>query len=174
MSDIIISGYPGKLATAVIAELARNYDLRHHTPVALGRQQVGRAYDWQHDIAAVVNCIGAYETGHWAVNGLWSRMLNSNLWAPMDVVMSALPHMTNGSIIINVTARAALYPDRAARGEAAYTGSKAAMSAVTASLKKDLLPIGIQVEEYLPGSPIRDYEAEARYIVGILVRGLLD
>lgn len=168
MSDIIVSGARGRLGSSLVKALSANYDYRHFRVVPINR---GKYHYWDKPIAAVVNCVGAYSTGAWSDRSLVGRMLESNAMVPIEVIMSSLPHMTNGGVIINVTSESGWFPYRADRTNSAYVGSKAYMTAVSMSLKQELAPMGIHVEEYAP-AVITDYHYAALQIIGILNRNL--
>jgi short-subunit dehydrogenase len=146
-SSIVVTGATGKLARAVITELNRSYDLRSYDVIPVHRETPV----WTGPIAGLINCAGAYNTGAWNNPVLWERMLDSNISVQLEYIMSALPHMSAGGLIINVTAQIAATPHLAKPFEAAYAASKAALSAATASLRAELKPIGIDVHEYQPG-----------------------
>lgn len=164
--NIIVTGARGQLARAVIKEIDRTYSLRRYDVIGVYRD----APVWTGQIAALINCAGAYNTGAWNNPVLWERMLDSNVGVQLEYVMSALPRMTEGGIIVNVTAQIASEPSKAKAFEAAYAASKAAMSAATASLKLELQPLGIAVLEYQP-EPMPTasaYAVNAAAIVGAI------
>lgn len=168
--SIIVTGATGLLARAVMAEVNRTYSLRRYDVVPVTRNDPV----WTDKIAALINCAGAYNTGAWNNPVLWERMLDSNVSVQLEYIMTALPRMSAGGLIVNVTAQIAQTPSLAKPFEAAYVASKAALSAATSSLKYELQPLGIAVHEYQP-EPMPTasaYAVNAAAITGIIAEHL--
>lgn len=81
----------------------------------------------------------------------WDAMMILNARAPALCIRHALPLMTNGGAIINITDIAA---EKAFAGYPAYCASKAALIALTRSAAKSLAGIGIRVNSVAPGVAI--------------------
>ncbi|MEM7520745.1 MAG: SDR family oxidoreductase [Pseudomonadota bacterium] len=72
-----------------------------------------------------------------------------NLAAPMALVEAALPHLTAGAAIINISSVNATLP---AMGALSYSASKSALNTWTRGLAKTLGPRGIRVNAVAPGA----------------------
>lgn len=72
-----------------------------------------------------------------------------NVAAPMALLDAALPHLTAGASIINISSVNAVYP---AMGAASYSASKAALNTWTRAMAKTLGPKGIRVNGVAPGA----------------------
>jgi NAD(P)-dependent dehydrogenase (short-subunit alcohol dehydrogenase family) len=71
-----------------------------------------------------------------------------NLKAPLRLVRTALPHLSPGSVVVNVSSVAATAPQR---GAAAYGASKAGLNQLTQALALELAPRGIRCVWIAPG-----------------------
>jgi NAD(P)-dependent dehydrogenase (short-subunit alcohol dehydrogenase family) len=80
----------------------------------------------------------------------WRDVFESNVFAPLELVRRAIPVMRSngGGVICNVSSSAILGPKPFF---GTYSGSKAALSAVSESLALELEPFGIRVVDILPG-----------------------
>jgi 3-oxoacyl-[acyl-carrier protein] reductase len=80
--------------------------------------------------------------------GEWHRVIDTNLTSAYLVVQAALPAMTSGGSIINISSGVAL---RGMPGRTHYISSKAGMIGLTRALCKELGPQGIRVNAIAPG-----------------------
>ena len=76
-------------------------------------------------------------------------MVDVNLLAAQALVVAALPHMENGSAIVNISSVNAMLPPR---GAAIFGATKAALNLWTRGLAKELGPRGIRVNAVAPGA----------------------
>jgi 3-oxoacyl-[acyl-carrier protein] reductase len=76
-------------------------------------------------------------------------MLHVNLLAAQSLLSAALPHLTPGAAIVNISSVNALLP---ARGAALYSASKAALNLWTRAMAKELGPRQIRVNAVAPGA----------------------
>jgi NAD(P)-dependent dehydrogenase (short-subunit alcohol dehydrogenase family) len=81
---------------------------------------------------------------------LWREMFETNLFGLVDVTRQAIPRLraAGGGVICNIGSSAILAP---VPFYAAYRASKAAVSALSMTLRAELAPQGIRVVEILPG-----------------------
>jgi 3-oxoacyl-[acyl-carrier protein] reductase len=145
---------PGKDHLTVPADLA--------DPEAV-RAMVDRAAEALDGLDVVVNSAGQY-TPHritevsyeqWQLE--WRRTLDVNLIGAANVCYCAVPHMTRGGAIVNVSSRGAF---RGEPGQPAYGASKAGLNALGQSLALSLAPLGIQVATVAPGFVATDMANE--------------
>lgn len=78
----------------------------------------------------------------------YKRMMDINAIAPMRLVHAALPHLSSGSSVINISSVNAQIPPAVA---GAFAASKAALEAFTISAAKELGGRGIRVNAIAPG-----------------------
>ena len=78
----------------------------------------------------------------------WDRVLDVNLRGPANVTRAALPHLTTGSTIINITSTAA---KRAWRNASAYHASKWGLLGFSHALHAELRTRGIRVTAIVCG-----------------------
>jgi NAD(P)-dependent dehydrogenase (short-subunit alcohol dehydrogenase family) len=78
----------------------------------------------------------------------WHRVMDTNLTAAFLVVKAALPAMSSGGSIINITSGVAM---RGMPGRVHYISSKAGMIGMTRALCKELGSRGIRVNAVAPG-----------------------
>ncbi|WP_424941942.1 SDR family NAD(P)-dependent oxidoreductase [Aliiroseovarius crassostreae] len=83
-----------------------------------------------------------------------AAMYQVNVTAPAALVAAALPHMPDGSAVLNVASVNAFSPPASA---GAYAASKAALIAMTKAQAKALGPRGIRVNAIAPGPIERSY-----------------
>lgn len=76
-------------------------------------------------------------------------MVDVNLLAAQALVVAALPHLENGSAIVNISSVNAVLPPR---GAAIFGATKAALNLWTRGLAKELGPRGIRVNAVAPGA----------------------
>jgi len=79
------------------------------------------------------------------------RQLEINTLAPLNMVHSLLPLLTEGSKIANITSRMGSVADNTSGAYYGYRASKAALNAIGKSLAMDLKPEGIAVAQLHPG-----------------------
>ncbi|ASM71874.1 MULTISPECIES: SDR family NAD(P)-dependent oxidoreductase [Roseobacteraceae] len=72
-----------------------------------------------------------------------------NVAAPIALLDAALPQLTAGACVINISSVNATLP---AKGAAAYSASKAALNLWTRAMAKELGPRGIRVNAVAPGA----------------------
>ena len=82
-----------------------------------------------------------------------SQTFEVNVTAPMALLAAALPHLTPGASVINISSTNAVLP---ALGASAYSASKAALNTWTRGMAKELGPKGIRVNAVAPGATERD------------------
>lgn len=79
----------------------------------------------------------------------YRAQLDVNLLAPHGLLAAALPHLTHGAVIINISSVNAVLPPK---GAALYGASKAALDLWTRAMGKELGPRGIRVNAVAPGA----------------------
>ena len=82
-------------------------------------------------------------------DGDMTRIHAVNVAAPMALLAAALPHLSRGAAVINISSVNAQFP---ASGAAAYSASKAALNTWTRAMAKELGPRGIRVNGVAPGA----------------------
>lgn len=108
------------------------------------------------DVDVVVNNAGietAYLPLEHADTGEWRALFETNVLGLVEVTRRAVPVLRagGGGVICNLTSSSILVP---MPFFGAYRASKAAVSALTGSLRAEVAPFGIRVLEVLPG-PVR-------------------
>jgi NAD(P)-dependent dehydrogenase (short-subunit alcohol dehydrogenase family) len=79
----------------------------------------------------------------------WRAVFETNVFGTIDVTRQAIPALRhNGGVICNVTTSSLLTP---LPFFGSYRASKAAISALSETMRVELAPIGIRVVEILPG-----------------------
>lgn len=78
----------------------------------------------------------------------WQSVLDTNLTGPFNLVRAALPHMGEGSSIVNIGAVVGL---RGFAGDAAYGASKAGLAGLTKVLAMELARKNIRCNLVIPG-----------------------
>ena len=131
----------GLLAEAFIADLMDEDDLRHGFTELIARH--GR-------IDILVNNAGGRDRQPISAldRAAVRTLLEINLIAPLDLVRLAVPHMTAGGRIINITSIAGSI---ARAGDVGYTAAKGGLTALTRALAAELGPKGITVNAVAPG-----------------------
>lgn len=106
-------------------------------------------------IDAVVNNAGVYTRGPMATldPADWHEAFDVNLTGAFYVLRAALPHMPDGSRIVNLSS---ILGATGSRHGAHYAASKAGVVALTKSLAKELAPRGILVNCVAPGAIATD------------------
>jgi NAD(P)-dependent dehydrogenase (short-subunit alcohol dehydrogenase family) len=81
---------------------------------------------------------------------LWREMFETNVFGLVEVTRRAIPRMreAGGGVICNMGSSSVLAP---VPFYAAYRASKAAVSALSETLRAELAPLGIRVVEIMPG-----------------------
>ena len=98
----------------------------------------------------VVNNAGIYQlaTLEDTTEALYRAQFDINVLGPLLVIRAAAPHMGKGGSIINISSNVTrVLPS----GSAVYTGTKAAIDAITGVLSRELGPRGIRVNAVNPG-----------------------
>lgn len=98
----------------------------------------------------VVNNAGVYEFAkiESTTEALYRRQFDLNVLGPLLVTGAAVPFLTEGSSIINISS----FVTRVLPAESAiYTGTKGAIDAITGVLSRELGPRGIRVNSVNPG-----------------------
>jgi len=98
----------------------------------------------------VVNNAGIYQLAPLedTTEDLYRRQFDINVLGPLLVIRAAAPHLGHGGSIINISSNVTrVLPP----GSAAYTGTKAALDAITGVLARELGPRGIRVNTVNPG-----------------------
>jgi NADP-dependent 3-hydroxy acid dehydrogenase YdfG len=116
------------------------------------RAFVERAHAELGPLDALVNCAGRLSAGHFDGSGMseWAPMLDVNVLAVLHCTAAALPLMRERGAghIVNVSSAAGRHP---VPGWAVYCLTKAGISAWSAALRAELLPLGIRVTVVEPG-----------------------
>src|SRR3984885_2833693 len=172
---IVVTGGAGALGTAVVAALvegggvchvpcfdeaeAQHFRLRGHKQGILtvagnlaDEAAVGRAYQGTAPLWASIHIAGGFAAGPLAQTDVATlrRQIDMNLVSAMLCCRAAVTAMTGkGGRIVNVAARAAL-EWRSGAGMVAYTASKTAVAALTASLAEEVAKDGILVNAVAP------------------------
>jgi NAD(P)-dependent dehydrogenase (short-subunit alcohol dehydrogenase family) len=172
---IVVTGGAGALGTAVVAALveagglchvpcfdeaeAQHFRLRGHKQVILtvagnlaDEAAVGRAYQGTAPLWASIHIAGGFAAGPLAQTDVATlrRQIDMNLVSAMLCCRAAVTAMAGkGGRIVNVAARAAL-EWRSGAGMVAYTASKTAVAALTASLAEEVAKDGILVNAVAP------------------------
>jgi 3-oxoacyl-[acyl-carrier protein] reductase len=98
----------------------------------------------------VVNNSGIYQLApiEDTTEELYRKQFDINVLGPLLVIRAAAPHLGKGASIINISSNVTrVHP----AGSAAYTGTKAAIDAITIVLARELGPRGIRVNAVSPG-----------------------
>jgi len=98
----------------------------------------------------VVNNAGIYQLAALedTTEALYRAQFDINVLGPLLVIRAAAPHMGKGGSIINISSNVTrVLPS----GSAVYTGTKAAIDAITGVLSRELGPRGIRVNAVNPG-----------------------
>jgi NAD(P)-dependent dehydrogenase (short-subunit alcohol dehydrogenase family) len=172
---IVVTGGAGALGTAVVAALveagglchvpcfdeaeAQHFRLRGHKQVTLtvagnlaDEAAVGRAYQGIAPLWGSIHIAGGFAAGPLAQTDVATlrRQIDMNLVSAMLCCRAAVTAMAGkGGRIVNVAARAAL-EWRSGAGMVAYTASKTAVAALTASLAEEVAKDGILVNAVAP------------------------
>ncbi|HCY84920.1 MAG TPA: short-chain dehydrogenase [Desulfobacteraceae bacterium] len=83
-----------------------------------------------------------------ADEGIWDKTLDVNIKGPFFMIKYAVPLMTEGGAIVNVSSVNAVRPGFF---QGIYSATKAALVNMTKTLARELAPRGIRVNALLPG-----------------------
>ncbi|MCG8634625.1 MAG: SDR family NAD(P)-dependent oxidoreductase, partial [Desulfobacterales bacterium] len=83
-----------------------------------------------------------------ADEGIWDKTLDVNIKGPFFMTKYAVPLMTEGGAIVNVSSVNAVRPGFF---QGVYSATKAALVNMTQTLARELAPRGIRVNALLPG-----------------------
>ena len=110
-------------------------------------------------IDTLVNNAGVHRGGkvHRLTDEAWHEVLQVNLTGAMNMTRAALPHMAEGSAVVNV---GAVVGFRGFPGDAAYASSKAGLSGLTKALAIELAPKAITANLVIPGLVITEMTSE--------------
>lgn len=131
----------GGTAIAVGADVTRKADVEALVRASIDR--FGR-------LDIVVNNAGIYQLAKVedTTEALYRKQFDINVLGPLLVVQATAPHLGNGGSIINIGSNVTrVLPS----GSAIYTGTKAAVDAMTGVLSRELGPRGIRVNAVSPG-----------------------
>lgn len=110
-------------------------------------------------VAEVVTCFGGIDVvvnlvGSWApgkvtttTDEVWHEQLASNLFTVFNVLREAVPHMSDGGVIVNA---GNAEPVEGKGGQLAYAVAKGGVHTLTRSLALELKPRGIRVNAIMP------------------------
>jgi len=120
------------------------------TSAAQVEAMVGAAIERFGRLDIVVNNAGIYRlaTIEDTTEALYRSQFDINVLGPLLVIRAAAPHLGRGASIVNIGSNVTrVHPS----GSAAYTGTKAAIDAITIVLARELGPRGIRVNAVSPG-----------------------
>ncbi|MBV8950250.1 MAG: SDR family oxidoreductase, partial [Actinobacteria bacterium] len=91
----------------------------------------------------------------------WREMFDTNVFGLVEVTKRAIPRLRErGGVICNVTSSSILAP---VPFYATYRSSKAAVSAISETLRSELAPFGIRLVEIMPGPIDTDMLANSEH-----------
>jgi NAD(P)-dependent dehydrogenase (short-subunit alcohol dehydrogenase family) len=91
----------------------------------------------------------------------WHEMFDTNVFGLVEVTKRAIPRLRkSGGVICNVTSSSILAP---VPFYAIYRASKAAVSAISETLRAELAPFGIRIVEIMPGPIDTDMLANSEH-----------
>jgi len=134
----------GGEAVPVQADVSRQDDCRRAVETVIARY--GR-------LDILVNNLGIRLSGTGVVDvpeDEWDRVMDVNVKGPMLMTKHAVPHMTAGSAIVNISAEVAVRPTFTS--SLAYATSQGALNTLTTSLAVQLADRGIRVNGISPGN----------------------
>lgn len=126
--------------------LLKEVDLRDP---AQARSLVAEVISCFGGVDVVVNLMGSWAPGKVATttDEVWHEQLASNLFSVFNVLREAVPHMSDGGVIINA---GNAEPVEGRGGQLAYAVAKGGVHTLTRSLALELKPRGIRVNAILP------------------------
>ncbi len=154
LAEEVVAGLPGSGHAIVRADLA--------DPDAV-KEMVDGAAEALGGLDVLVNNAGQFtphritQVSYVEWQEQWRRTIDVNLLGAANACYCAVPHMTAGGAIVNVSSRGAF---RGEPGQPAYGASKAGLNALGQSLARALAPLGIQVATVAPGYVETDMAAE--------------
>lgn len=126
--------------------LFQSVDVRHATE---SRQLIDRAIEWSGRVDVLINNAGF--SGWRALANIdesfWNDMIDTNLKGPLFACQAAVPHMNEGSSVINVSSLAG---KRGSANNSVYCASKFGVNGITQSLAKEIGQLGIRVNAVCP------------------------
>ena len=131
----------GGTAIAVAADVTKSAEVEFMVKAAI--DHFGR-------LDIVVNNSGIYRlaTIEDTTEELYRSQFDINVLGPLLLIRAAAPHLGRGASVINIGSNVTrIHPS----GSAAYTGTKAAIDAITIVLARELGPRGIRVNAVSPG-----------------------
>ena len=103
-------------------------------------------------IDGLFNCAGINPTSlplASTTDAHWDSLINTNLRGPYNMTRACIPHLREGSSIVNVSSTAGL---RASAGYAIYNASKFGVIGFSKSMALELGKAGVRVNVVAPGS----------------------
>jgi short-subunit dehydrogenase len=147
---VAVAGRDEQKLTALASELdgapAFPFDARDRGRCAAVVEQAAEALGGL-DLLVVAIGVAAFGPGDTADHGVVEQLLAVNTTAPMALVRAAVPRMGSGGTVAVLTAILADYPTA---GMAAYSASKAGLSAWLTALRPELRRRGIGVFDVRP------------------------
>lgn len=131
----------GGRAAAARGDVAKGADAS--SIIALAQKHFGR-------LDIVVNNSGVFEMKplEEISDDHFHRQFNINVLGLLHVTQAALPHLSSGASIVNISS---VVTRITPPGSAVYSGTKGAIDAITGVLAKELAPRGIRVNAINPG-----------------------
>lgn len=96
-----------------------------------------------------------------------AEMMQVNALTPLALIAAALPHLSAGASIVNITSINARTPPA---GAIAYGAAKAALENLTIGCAKALGPRGIRVNAVSPGAVERDHAPRPPDLIAAFIR----
>ena len=139
------------------------------------RQVFNDIYEKHGHIDILINCAGIGMSGITELSPIEEiqRVVDINYYGTLNCIRSALPHMSAGARIINMSSAMALFP---VPFRSIYGSIKSAVLNLSFALRMELSQLGIEVTAICPGNTktnftrnrIKDYTTDTRY--GDLIR----
>lgn len=126
--------------------LAVQADVRDSEAVDNMIDEVTETFD---ELEAVVNNAGIVDPGRITelTDDQWERVLETNLSGAFYTTRAAVPHLSSGSDIVNISS----IGGTGGTVDASYAASKSGLHGLTRALARELGPDGIQVNAVAPG-----------------------
>lgn len=152
-------------ASAGADRLALRFDARADDPAALIAQVVARFGR----LDGLVNNAGTVQGDDLDNHdpAAAAEMMQVNALTPLALIAAALPHLSAGAAIVNITSINARFPPASAL---AYAASKAALETLTIGCAKALGPRGIRVNAVSPGAIERDHAPRPADMIAAFTR----